>query len=199
MDRDGIITSVKVKIDELTPDGVALPLEEIIGPVLDESARELLLALPSRLLDAEDLNLEGIAYSEDKRAYIPVPNDFLKIGKIRFPKWEKTVSTAIKEESPEYTLENNPYTRGGWSRPTVSLINKDGDTVLEGSKVDGSVAEEKITTEATKRKELLPEELPDMLIDSLGWLAASKVLQITGNINGGSAAHSRYEANVRLL
>ena len=37
MDRDGIITSVKVKIDELTPDGAALPLEEIIGPVLDSA------------------------------------------------------------------------------------------------------------------------------------------------------------------
>ena len=135
--------------------------------------------------------------SEDKRAYIRTKR-FLKIGKIRFPKWEKTVSTAIKRK-PRIYFGEQPLHEGGWSRPTVSLINKDGDTVLECSKVDGSVAEEKIPTEATYIKELLPEELPDMLIDSLGWLAASKVLQITGNINGGSAAHSRYEANVRLL
>jgi len=79
------------------------------------------------------------------------------------------------------------------------LINKDDATVLECSKVDGDVAEEKTPSEATYVQSLLPEELPENLMDSLQWLTASKLLQITGNSNGSSMAQARYENSVKLL
>jgi len=50
MDRTGLINKVKVILDEYTPEGVGTPFEEYIGPLLDESAREIVMEGPLYLL-----------------------------------------------------------------------------------------------------------------------------------------------------
>lgn len=199
MNRNGIINGVKVKMDEMTPDGVSVPFEESIGPILDDCAKDILRVAPLHLLPHTNLVLSSMSYDNTNyRAYIPIPADFIRIGRILFPRWEKAVTVAVKIDSPEYVLQNNKYTRGGWSRPIVALVNK-GTNLLECAKVDGSVSGEKTPTEATYIKTLLPEELPGALIDSLEWLAVSNLLQITGDINGTKLAQARYEQSLKQL
>lgn len=199
MNRNGIINGVKVKMDEMTPDGVSVPFEESIGPVLDDCAKELLRVAPLHILPHTNLVLTSMTYdTANFKAYIPIPTDFIRIGRVLFPRWEKAVTVAVKIDSPEYVLQNNKYTRGGYSRPVVALVNK-GTNLIECSKVDGSVILEKTPSEATYIKTTLPELLPDVLIDTLEWLAVSNLLQITGDLNGTKLAQARYEQSLKLL
>ena len=197
MNRNGIINGVKVKMDEMTPDGVSVPFEESIGPVMDECAREILRTAPLPLLPHAELSLAGLEY-DDQRSYIPLPLDFVRIGKIRYPKWEKAVTRLIMGDSPEYALQDNKYTRGGFSRPIVALIDKEGDKVLECSKVDSDV-DLQDPLEATYIKDTLPEDFPDVLMDTLEWLTASTLLQIIGDDNGFKMAQARYEQSLKQL
>ena len=46
MNREGIITKVKIKLDEVTPEGIDLPFDDIIGPILDECAKDVARSAP---------------------------------------------------------------------------------------------------------------------------------------------------------
>ena len=50
MDRESIISKVKIKLDEVTPPGVDLPFDDFIGPILDECAKEVAEICPLHLL-----------------------------------------------------------------------------------------------------------------------------------------------------
>jgi hypothetical protein len=50
MNRDGILDKVKIKMDEVTPPGVDLPFDDIIGPILDECAKDVARIAPLYLL-----------------------------------------------------------------------------------------------------------------------------------------------------
>jgi hypothetical protein len=50
MEREGIYTKVKIKMDEVTPDGVDMPFDDLIGPILDECAKEVAEVAPLHLL-----------------------------------------------------------------------------------------------------------------------------------------------------
>lgn len=50
MNREGIYQKVKIKMDEVTPAGVDLPFDDLIGPILDECAKEVAQVAPLHLL-----------------------------------------------------------------------------------------------------------------------------------------------------
>lgn len=50
MEREGIIEKVKIKMDEVVPPGVDLPFDDLIGPTLDECAKEVTEVAPLHLL-----------------------------------------------------------------------------------------------------------------------------------------------------
>jgi len=50
MEREGIVTKVKLKMDEITPPGVDLPFDDLVGPILDECAKEVAEVAPLHLL-----------------------------------------------------------------------------------------------------------------------------------------------------
>lgn len=192
MNRTAIMDGVKAKIDEVTPQGVSSPLEDLIGPAMNDCAVTLLGDLPSGMAPTETLPTTSMTRdTEGERAYIPVPEDYVKVARIRFSSWEKAVTKAIPIESADYILEENPYTRGGYARPRVWI----GDFGLECSRV----APEDTVTEALYIKRLLPENLPDITLEALEWLTASVVLQIVNDghepqayVNASKNARARY-------
>jgi hypothetical protein len=195
VDRQGLINKVKVILDEFSPEGVGMPFEEYIGPLLDESAREIVLDGPLYLLTPLPIPLEGgeppvsILKYEDDRAYIPVPPDFVRIHEVKFPLWKRSVHEAITRENERYNMQENEYLRSGYGRPCVALVRKQfpGETqtrYLECGKVlDGAVPDTALYV-----KETLPEDLAEEFADTLAWRTASKVLATLGDANRAKVA-----------
>lgn len=191
MDRAGLINKVKIKLDEFTPEGVSLPFDEFIGPMLDESAKEILEKhAPLHMLTPTVLPTTGMVYSDNNKGYIPVPAGFLRLNEITFALWKRSVTKAITPDDSAYPSQQNEYLVG-YARPSVVIRTtsiKGGAVTkyLECSKVVASA----VPTSASYIKTARPEDLDDLLAESLSWLCASKILMIGGQ---GDKAKMAYE------
>jgi hypothetical protein len=195
MDRTGLINKVKVILDEYTPEGVGTPFEEYIGPLLDESAREIVMEGPLYLLTPMPIPLESGSPAEsilkyaDDRAYIPVPSDFVRLHEVKFPLWKRSVREAISQENEEYNMQENEYLRSGYGRPFVALVRKQfSGGALARYLECGKALEDAVPGTALYVKESLPEDLAEEFADTLAWRAASKVLATLGDVNRAKVA-----------
>lgn len=185
MERLGLIEKVKIKLDEYTPEGVSLPFDEIIGPLLDESATEVLQKGPLHLITPTNIPLTGnvVKYANDK-AYIPVPTDYIRLYQIKYPLWKKAVRIAITPEHEEYKTQENEYLTAGYARPVVAIVydTNSQDAITRyfecGKVLDPGQTE--LTPVAQYVKKFKPEELNDTLADALTWLCTSKVFGVLG-------------------
>jgi hypothetical protein len=195
MDRQGLLNKVKVILDEYTPEGVGTPFDEYIGPLLDESAREIVLEGPLYLLAPLPIPLNGgdpeasiLKYADD-RAYIPVPADFVRLHEVKFPLWKRSVREAISQENEKYNMQEYEYLRSGYGRPCVALVRKQfsGGALAEYLECGKALANA-VPDTALYVKESLPEDLAEEFTDTLCWRAASKVLAILGDVNRAKVA-----------
>lgn len=182
MDRSSLINIVKLKMDEFTPEGVGLPFDEYIGPLLDESAREILAKGPLHMLTPTAIPQASAAYANDK-SYLPVPADYIRLYEIKYPLWKKSVRVAMSAENPEYKIQENEYIRSGYGRPTVTVVY----TSVGGGAVTRYLECSKVVTPVTGTvialyvKDAKPEDIADLFTDALTWLTTAKVLAIMGN------------------
>ena len=201
MDRPGLINKVKIKLDEFTPEGVGFPFEDYIDPILDESGREILKGSPLHLLTPTAIPTAEVIYDRNK-AYIPMPSDYVKLYEIKYPLWEKSVRRTISPEDPLYKIQENEYTKGGYSRPSVAIVQTsvNGGAVtkyFECSKVvnEGGA----ITPIALYVKSDAPENLNDFFSDAITWLCASKLLGIMGYIDKAKLALEQFSNSLMSL
>ena len=180
MDRTGLINKVKTILDEYTPEGVGQPFDEYIGPLLDESAMELLLAGPLYLLTPVSITLTETTFAND-RSFIPVPADYVRLYEIKYPLWKRSVREAYSRESERYNVQENEYLKAGYGRPFVALMTKtpSGGALtryLECGKVlANAVPDVALYVQKTKA-----ENLADAFTDTLCWRCAAKVLITMG-------------------
>lgn len=270
MNREGIYHKVKVKMDEVTPPGVDLPFDDIIGPILDECAKEVSEIAPLHLLSpfsmvsrtttrkidtniatlkigihgfsvGDVISVSGITTELEyngtftitaktdttvsyalthaneletadtggivtnfmvpvgTKVYIRKPSDFLRLYEMKFPLWQKIVREVTKPGTPKGDHQDNPYLSSGIGRPTVMLITTmptgyPSAEYLVCSRVDAAAVPTALYVKAQK-----PEELPELLIDSLTWLAASKVLQIGGRGDLAQGLYQQYGLSLTQL
>lgn len=194
MDRTGLINKVKVILDEFAPEGVGMPFDEYIGPLLDESAHEIILEGPLYLLTPLSIPLTSgdpatsiLKYADDK-AYIPVPSDFVRLHEVKFPLWKRSVREAISRENEKYNVQENEYLRAGYGRPCVALVRKQFSGTLAKYLECGKAIANAVPDTALYVKETLPEDLAEEFADTLCWRAASKVLSTLGDVNRAKVA-----------
>lgn len=183
MIRADIIVLVKKKMDEYTPTGVSLPLDDFIGPILDDCARDMLLKGPLHLITPTAIPLTSVVYHDDK-SYIPVPSNFLRLYEIKYPLWKKSVRVAISTEHPDHKIQENEYIKGGYGRPAVVIVTTsvNGGTVgryFECSKVEDPEGSS-LTPVALYVAEALPEGIADLFVDPMTWLCTVKLLSVFG-------------------
>jgi hypothetical protein len=194
MDRSELINRVKIKLDEYVPTGVALPFDDYIESLLDESARDLLERGPIYLMTPSSIPLTGTVYANDK-SYIPVPVNYVRLYEIKYPLWKQAVRVAISKENPLYRSQENEYIKGGYGRPCVAVIIYSGTKYFECSKVLDP-APGTITPTALYVKTDVAENLNDQLADSLTWLCTSKILGVLGY--GDKSAQALEQSNIAL-
>lgn len=194
--RLSIINYVKAKLDELIPEGEGVvfalsaapnfsdPLDLLINAHLDESTKDVILSAPLTVLFPNSATgLSGVAFEDTKTGYVVLPTDFLRLSSFKMSGWKRDVSIPITPQDPLYKKQSIPFRRGGVSRPVAVLSWKDLSgtlkRILEYYSVNGSHAVEKLL--------YIPETLAEdfvavnpNLLDSLAWMCAGKIMQITG-------------------
>ena len=136
--RFGLIGKVKIKIDEMLPEGEGVQFEVqdlvnttdnvdlLINAMLDECARYLHQTAPLYVLTAKASTASSTA-NADFSGYVPVPSDFVRLHSFKMSLWQREVSgrDLITPEHPKYKLQSNIYTRGGKAKPVCALNGRD--------------------------------------------------------------------------
>jgi len=210
MERQALINMVKIKLDEFAPEGATLPFDETIGPMLDESARTILETGPLFLITPEPIPTEegeplvSIIKYEENKAFIPVPNDFIRLYRIKFPLWKKHVIRTISEENPLYKIQENEFLASGYGRPYVAIVNRKftGDASIKRYFECGRVedpAPASITPTALYVKNCKPEELNDLFANILTWLCTSKVFGVLAYADKAKMAFEQFQNDLFAL
>ena len=138
MTRLEIIARIKVEMDELTPldalivsipNELSKPIDAYIESILDQCAEKLTLIAPSHLVDFTIITDPPVVTGGV--AVITLPPDYLAIGSIKFPEWERPVNNLIKETDPLYLRQKNTYTRAGVSKPVAAIVSNGDQKVIE--------------------------------------------------------------------
>jgi hypothetical protein len=179
--RPDLISKVKIRMEELTPfdEGLVVsvdakavkPLEQYIEELLDEAARDLLLTAPLHILVATDLT--ATVTVTDGVGVMVLPDDYLRLAYLQMNDWKRPVIVPISESHPDYILQLNAHTRGGFTKPVVVERHDESKKILECYTVTN--AEKK---RAGYIKKVVAEQVQDDLAEVLCWLCAAKVFQV---------------------
>jgi len=191
--RMALINLVKIKLDELIPQGegvvynleskpnISDPLDLYINGLLDEAAKNVLQTAPKQLCPVKQSLESAVANATDNKiGFVKCPDDYLRLFAFRMTEWKRQVEDPITTNDPFYLEQGNKYTRGGIAKPVVvvnrRIIVDAVVKVLEYYSVNSS--------HAINRFLYIPimpaEDTPGNLWDSITWTCAAKILQ---NIN----------------
>lgn len=133
-----IIEKALTLIDERVTDildasSVEMSLTDMAGELLPEVARSLIKELPYDLkkylaktvtLVADTLTSGELQTNHTKKKVaFTAPTDFWDLVSLRLTVWAKPVTSYIYIDSPEYTIQNNPFGRAGKQNPVVAISN----------------------------------------------------------------------------
>lgn len=188
MDRTALINQVKSKIDELSPSDALIvevgqddnkPIDTIIGDLLDESAKEVLLKAPIHRLPAtSSANVATADAGDSTIGTIDVPTDFLRLVELKMTQWKRPVTELQQQGSKIAERQYNKYLRGGTVKPVAVLSHRATKLVIEYFSVE--------TVHTVERflyiKKDVAENIPEILQDALCWICASRVLSVFGKV-----------------
>ena len=133
---DDIVKRALTLLDEQVTDisdaaSTEMSMTDMAHEVLPEVCRNLVKELPFELkryiakkgtltLDSEGYGERQILFVKKKVSY-QAPSDFWELVCLRLKQWAKPVTSYILIDSPEYCIQNNPFTRGGKQNPVVAL------------------------------------------------------------------------------
>ena len=182
MERQRIVKRVKLKMAEISDELQGQVIESpVIDEILDETVVELLLRLPTHLINSVNYPVDisgsmGNIYAIDSNVgYLILPTDFLRLSSFKMTQWHRPSVVAISETHPEYILQTNQYTRGGIAKPVTVLKDAGGERRLYYYSVTDNDHE---VDHFYYVKSVLAENLQSNLIDPLTWMCAAKALEI---------------------
>jgi hypothetical protein len=110
-----------------------MSLRDMALEILPEVARDLVKELPYELkrylAETAVLVADTLGTGEDQSTYVKkkvvfaAPADFWELVSLRMTVWAKPVTSYILIDSPEYSIQNNPFSRSGKQNPSVAISN----------------------------------------------------------------------------
>jgi hypothetical protein len=220
-ERLSLINYVKIKLDEIVPEGegvqfavdgdvnISDPLNLLINAILDEAAKRVLLNAPLHLLDpVKSATAEGTPEEYDtKIGYIVLPDNYLRLASLKMKEWIRPVVFALKPTDPEYLIQQNKHVRGGIAKPKAAYAHRtievtaEGETTLVQKRVLEyySVINSHVISWLYYIQETSAQNLQLNLRDSLTWMAAGMILQITERVDLAKAAFEQEQASYNRL
>ena len=133
-----LIKAVKTRIDEIMTNesGSVLPsddtnLDAIILGVAGDAYRYVCLNCPDELLEGTPADEGTLTMTIESRVgedgrflvgVVQLPSDYLRGVSVRVSSWLRAANDFIREDSPEYTMQWDPYARGTWQRPVAAVV-----------------------------------------------------------------------------
>ena len=184
-------------------DEPTLSINRIIATMLPMAAQEVLLTAPLAAIDTlrplsgklywkqepEENMASGLQISMNAKhqlamAFLPLPDDFLRLATIQLSDWRRPAHI-ISEESPEYDLQSSrfPGVRGNPCRPVAAIVRYSFGLVVE-------LYSSSSTEEVTIRKALyVPQphfnadhciDLPKSLFPTIMQRVAEMAIEVRG-------------------
>ena len=131
-----IITRALTLVDERITtlqdaDSTQMSLADMAAEILPEVARNLVKQLPFELkkylVATASLSSDTLASGESQSAYtkqkvvFASPDDYWELVSLQLTVWARPVTSYILIDSPEYAIQNNPFTRAGKQNPVVAV------------------------------------------------------------------------------
>ena len=199
------INYVKIKLDELTPEGEGIsyslstapnttnPLDLFINSHLPESVKDVSLSAPLNAIYPVGITGSGTpAATGANFGYIALPVNFLRLHSLRMADWKRESGEPVELTSRAYKKQASIYTRSGVNKPTIALnwkpvtvgeVTTMSRVVEYFSVADSHVIEKLFYIPSAATADYLVDDFvinnPNLL-DSLAWMCAGKIMQITG-------------------
>lgn len=113
-------------------DNDTLELDEIIDARLEEAARQVLSAVPGEALEGGHL-LRGALFRDNKGGWMPLPENYLRLIRLRLSDWERPVHEALSVSDPRYAQQSSRFggIRGCRQNPLVFEVLRGSGPALE--------------------------------------------------------------------
>lgn len=108
--------------DFILTDKDSTELNAIIDEVALLSVRNVHLGAPYWMLDGEPNYATDFEVGDNLVATLSLPEDFLRLVKVKLSSWSAPVTKVITEDSPEYRMQANKYMRGTVAKPVCALV-----------------------------------------------------------------------------
>ena len=189
--------------DILDASSVEMSLTDMAAEILPEVARSLIKELPydlKRLLAkanpvalVADVLADGELQTNHtkKKVAFTAPADFWELIAIRLTVWSKVVTNYIYIDSPEYAIQNNPFSRAGKQNPMVAISNTSANATARIECFSAHAADV-VTISAFQYVSFgnVPDNAgnswPDELFDKITRALASELNVIKGRLQEGA-------------
>ncbi|MDD4971897.1 MAG: hypothetical protein PHT07_20925 [Paludibacter sp.] len=188
--------------DILDASSVEMSLTDMAAEILPEVARSLIKELPYDLkrylakpnpaaLVADTLaNGEVQTPYTKKKVSFTAPTDFYELVALRLTVWARPVVSYIYNDSPEYAIQCNPFTRAGKQNPVVATTNTSTGSAqrIECFSVHGSDAQTVADFQYISFANVPDNSTnpwPDELFDKITRALASELNVIKGRLQEG--------------
>ena len=196
MTREEYIIKIMQCIDEVHPESQTdISSCYSIDRFLDDAALEMLKIAPKhRITNRADFADHIIEQTGETTGRIKTPEDFVRLTRLRMDGWHRDAVDTITPSDKHYNKKTHHITGGGVSKPVVV---HDGNWLYYYSLPKGSQhtilnAEAIISTNAL-------DTFDAMIADCVIWLASHKILLITGETQGATAAQEHFQYKLSIL
>lgn len=200
MTRANIKKLTAAKMDEVTAfDASEIIPVSLIESIMDGEAIAFLAECPVHKLPGSLIDTSThVQNTSEGTGYVLCPSDFVKLHTFKMAEWNTPVKVEITENNPLYQEQHYAELRGGPDKPIVvlRLETDEMSSTEEGYVLEYiSVVSDHTIEKAIYIPEMLPEALPERVIDAFTWYLAASVLAVTGNEiakAGAVVAESKY-------
>lgn len=196
MNRSGLIASVRAKIDEVSTAneilidvsfGEGKSIATLIDELLNECALEVLSVAPVHRLTLEKSETAGTAIDEYS-GEIKLAATFLRFVSLKMADFTRSITQLTLEGSDIAKRQNNQFYRATKDRPIGVLVTKNDGVYVRYYGVENSHTSNGLLF----IKKDVAENVPEICQNALCWLCASKVLAVTGDLNGSKGAYEYF-------
>jgi len=189
MTKAELINNVRLKLDEIqsanediiTSSSVDFvkPLTKMIDGLILPSVNKVLMEAPDIIVPKTQITATtATKYGVGDFGTAPLPADILRIIRVFLPKWQSIVYKSITPDHPKYKLQQNKFTRGGFTKPVV-VVMPNGLFELYPIDITGDSVSGDYVKKITTINDTTLGALSNELMEALSWHIAGQVLQIT--------------------
>lgn len=155
------------------------PVYDYVDEQLPIAANEVLLSAPIHKLSATQADVSGInTLNANGVCTIALPDDYLRLVKVKLTEWSTPVSIPISVDHPLYRQQHNKYTRGHQDKPVVAYVEVGSEKQLECYSYTKISTVESLWYIQKFDKE---NEYKDAIAELIALTCARKIFEIFGN------------------